>query len=388
MQAKLIVVGGRASKDIVQLKLPATIGRSRDATITVAHSTVSRYHCEIVEVDGALVVRDNNSLNGTFVEEERITECVLRPGAKLAVGPLTFQADYEHDGEYPLLAALDGNPVVDTSPVDQTASNRRAASSDLVQAGTDRQQASSSEEAAAEAPPWLPPMQNQTVPVEELQFLFEESSEKLPSRGSGGSEPEGALDDVEEVDDEASPAIESVEESSESAVAEMGLDSTGSRAPGRSASAPSSDATLDHVELNRTGKSPWSGSIAPDAAARLVPNADAGDSSEVKPDSSGKKSGGLFPKPKLAKPSITVRTKGPTPTVIADPGKSSAGQDAGFSVGATPGSLAGSPASPQSAAQDSIEAPRLGGDVSRGSPEPINEDDDDLNNFFQELGLK
>ena len=88
MDAKLIVIGGKANKSEVKLKLPTTIGRSRAADLTVQHPKVSRQHCEIFERDGALIVRDNGSLNGTYIESRRITEAVLKPGDKLTVGPL------------------------------------------------------------------------------------------------------------------------------------------------------------------------------------------------------------------------------------------------------------------------------------------------------------
>ncbi|HEV7225446.1 MAG TPA: FHA domain-containing protein, partial [Pirellulales bacterium] len=103
MDAKLVVVGGKANKAEVALKLPTVIGRGRDAGLTVAHATVSRHHCMIFERDGALVVRDNGSLNGTVVEGQRVTEALLKPGDKLTVGPLTFRADYEHSGSFPSL---------------------------------------------------------------------------------------------------------------------------------------------------------------------------------------------------------------------------------------------------------------------------------------------
>jgi pSer/pThr/pTyr-binding forkhead associated (FHA) protein len=95
MDARLIVVGGKANKSEVKLKLPATIGRSRTADLTVAHPKVSRQHCQIFERDGMLIVRDNGSLNGTFIEATRITESVLKPGDKLTIGPLSFVAAYE-----------------------------------------------------------------------------------------------------------------------------------------------------------------------------------------------------------------------------------------------------------------------------------------------------
>ena len=95
MKAKLIVVGGTTSTTEVHLRLPAIIGRGRSAQVTIPHSLVSRQHCEVLERDGQLVVRDLNSLNGTYVGDERITEAVLVPGGLLTVGTVTFRAVYE-----------------------------------------------------------------------------------------------------------------------------------------------------------------------------------------------------------------------------------------------------------------------------------------------------
>jgi predicted component of type VI protein secretion system len=103
MEAKLVVVGGKANRSEVKLKLPAMLGRGRDVDVTVAHATVSRHHCLIYELDGALVVRDNGSLNGTVVDGKRIKEALLRPGQSLTIGPLTFRAEYEHNGNFPEL---------------------------------------------------------------------------------------------------------------------------------------------------------------------------------------------------------------------------------------------------------------------------------------------
>lgn len=92
---RLHVVRGRASKQEVGLKLPAVIGRGRNATVLVKHSTVSRHHCEIFERDGRLFVRDMSSLNGTYIGHSRVEEIALKLGDKLSVGPLTFRVAFE-----------------------------------------------------------------------------------------------------------------------------------------------------------------------------------------------------------------------------------------------------------------------------------------------------
>ena len=94
MQAKLVVVEGRAGRREVVLTLPASIGRRAHQTLQILHPTVSREHCELVEQDGQILVRDKKSANGTWIGGMRITESLLRPGDRLTVGPLVFEADY------------------------------------------------------------------------------------------------------------------------------------------------------------------------------------------------------------------------------------------------------------------------------------------------------
>ncbi len=106
MEAKLIVIGGKASKDAITLRLPAVIGRSREADLTVAHPMVSRRHCEVFEVDGLLMIRDLGSLNGIVIQGQRVTEAPLCPDDEFTVGPLTFRAEYEYDGDLDAVPSL------------------------------------------------------------------------------------------------------------------------------------------------------------------------------------------------------------------------------------------------------------------------------------------
>ena len=63
--------------------------------MVLPHPLVSRNHCELFESDGKLMVRDLGSLNGTFVNNERITESPLAPGELLTIGTVTFRAVYD-----------------------------------------------------------------------------------------------------------------------------------------------------------------------------------------------------------------------------------------------------------------------------------------------------
>ncbi|HEY5314784.1 MAG TPA: FHA domain-containing protein [Pirellulales bacterium] len=101
MEATLVVIGGKTNRSEIKLKLPSVFGRGREADITIAHPAVSRQHCRLEEVEGALVLRDNNSTNGVYFGKQRVKEMVIRPGDLFTIGPLTFRAEYDHDGEFP-----------------------------------------------------------------------------------------------------------------------------------------------------------------------------------------------------------------------------------------------------------------------------------------------
>ena len=109
MNAKLVIVGGDAKSTSVSLKrLPATIGRAREATITLPHALVSRQHCEIFENDDQLFVKDLKSLNGTYVNNQKISDSTpLLDGQLLTLGNVTFRAVYDaiEQLEIPLAAA-------------------------------------------------------------------------------------------------------------------------------------------------------------------------------------------------------------------------------------------------------------------------------------------
>ncbi len=99
MNAKLLIVLGNTTKREVSLQLPAVLGRSRTADITVAHPLISRRHCEISENNGLLMLRDLASLNGTMIGSRPVKTAPLLPNAEFTIGLLTFRVAYQFDGD-------------------------------------------------------------------------------------------------------------------------------------------------------------------------------------------------------------------------------------------------------------------------------------------------
>ena len=62
------------------------IGRSPAADIVLDDASVSRRHAVIVHRGGRAVILDNRSLNGVFVNGERVGEAVLSDGDGIAIG--------------------------------------------------------------------------------------------------------------------------------------------------------------------------------------------------------------------------------------------------------------------------------------------------------------
>jgi pSer/pThr/pTyr-binding forkhead associated (FHA) protein len=62
-------------------------GRHPESDIFLDDITVSRRHVEITHADGGtFVIRDVGSLNGTYVNRERIDEATLMPGDEVQIG--------------------------------------------------------------------------------------------------------------------------------------------------------------------------------------------------------------------------------------------------------------------------------------------------------------
>ena len=116
LRAKLVVVGGAPAGDEFQLLLPTVLGRSREVPIHLPHPLVSRRHCQIMERDGLLFVRDLGSTNGTFVGSRRVQESILADGDLLTIGSVTFRAVYAESSSVPVpVPGVQENDASDTS---------------------------------------------------------------------------------------------------------------------------------------------------------------------------------------------------------------------------------------------------------------------------------
>lgn len=67
------------------------IGRDYNSTIRLNHRTVSRKHAVIKAENGGYRVIDTESRNGTYINNQRIKQSVLRHGDNICFGIRSFQ---------------------------------------------------------------------------------------------------------------------------------------------------------------------------------------------------------------------------------------------------------------------------------------------------------
>ncbi|RKY25805.1 MAG: hypothetical protein DRP79_06065 [Planctomycetota bacterium] len=79
-----------ASKDATSREDSLVIGRDVDNGIIVADQGVSRHHAEIFRIGDRYFLKDMESKNGTFVNDEAVSLEVLSPGDRIRIGQTEF----------------------------------------------------------------------------------------------------------------------------------------------------------------------------------------------------------------------------------------------------------------------------------------------------------
>ena len=92
--AKLVVLSEGYTGRSHELKVDrTTIGRVDDNAFAIPEASVSSHHCEVLLKGNDVVVKDLDSTNGTYINDERVTEAVLRPGQILRLGHLEMRLE-------------------------------------------------------------------------------------------------------------------------------------------------------------------------------------------------------------------------------------------------------------------------------------------------------
>jgi pSer/pThr/pTyr-binding forkhead associated (FHA) protein len=81
---------------------PITVGRAPDNDLHVDNLAISSHHARIYVEEGKLVVEDLNSLNGTFVNNQRVQKTALKNGDSILVGKHTIVVQDTGDAPLPI----------------------------------------------------------------------------------------------------------------------------------------------------------------------------------------------------------------------------------------------------------------------------------------------
>lgn len=138
---KLVVLSPEQKGRSCELKLDkTTIGRVDDNTFQIAEASVSSHHCEVLLRGTDVVIKDLNSTNGTYINNEKISESVLKPGQTLRLGQIELKLDNGDTSTSSPLAPAAAAPApaaaASQKKADQTVVMKRGVSLDELEHGT------------------------------------------------------------------------------------------------------------------------------------------------------------------------------------------------------------------------------------------------------------
>ena len=134
--AKLVILNQGMTGRTFELQIErTTVGRVEDNTFQIADASVSSHHAEILLRGSDIVIRDLNSTNGTFINNEKISEVALKSGQTLRFGQVELKIDDGQPASAP--APVSAAPVPKKQSEGATMVMSRGVSlTDLEQGGT------------------------------------------------------------------------------------------------------------------------------------------------------------------------------------------------------------------------------------------------------------
>jgi len=92
--ARLVILSEGLTGRTFELKVEkTTVGRVEDNTFQIPETSVSSHHAEILLRGSDIVIKDLNSTNGTFINGEKVSEAVLKPGQILRLGMIEMRLE-------------------------------------------------------------------------------------------------------------------------------------------------------------------------------------------------------------------------------------------------------------------------------------------------------
>jgi hypothetical protein len=100
-----------------------SIGRSPDNGLVIDNPAVSHYHARVFNEEGRLMLEDFGSMNGTFVNGQRVKMVTLKPGDSVGIGKHTIvvtdsrevrASTLDHDQSKPAAPKINETVMLDT----------------------------------------------------------------------------------------------------------------------------------------------------------------------------------------------------------------------------------------------------------------------------------
>ena len=91
----LTVMSGREKGSVHKLSKPRVVLGRNDADIPLDDPEISRYHCLLEVRETHINLKDLDSTNGTFYDEERVRAAMLKDGTEFRVGSSRIRVTFE-----------------------------------------------------------------------------------------------------------------------------------------------------------------------------------------------------------------------------------------------------------------------------------------------------
>lgn len=114
-------------------RLPAVIGRAEDVAVRLSADYVSRRHCELLERNGGVVLRDLGSTNGTTLDGEQVgadAEVAVASGSTIQIGGYRIRVEYGMSGTTAVATAAVRPAADDNETVPLTDESRQPVADD------------------------------------------------------------------------------------------------------------------------------------------------------------------------------------------------------------------------------------------------------------------
>lgn len=121
-------------KEVPLAKAATTIGRAPDNNLRIDNLAVSSHHARINWEQDRYVIEDLGSVNGTYVNDERVGKATLKHGDQVRIGK--HRVEFKSEGAMPAFAAvaqagpaapkLDATMVLDTRQVREMIADKSA----------------------------------------------------------------------------------------------------------------------------------------------------------------------------------------------------------------------------------------------------------------------